>query len=64
VKLWTCIQFQKKEDLFIEGDEFFIPLDEHLKVKRKREEDPDFDWEKELRALAIKYSQGIPKWDN
>lgn len=40
----------------IEGDEFYIPFEEHLKIKKKREEDPDFDWDKELRALAVKYS--------
>jgi hypothetical protein len=43
---------------------FSIPLEEHLKLKRKREEDPNFDFDKELRSLAVKHSNGMPKWDN
>lgn len=28
---------------FMEGEELYIPFEEHLKLKKKREEDPDFD---------------------
>ncbi len=57
-----------KKDIYIkvllEGEIFSIPFEAYLDLKKRRDEEQDFDFDKELRELAVKYSQGIPRWDN
>ncbi len=41
--------------VFMEREEFYIPFEEHHGLKKKPDEDPYFDFDKELRSLAVKF---------